>query len=346
MVIPVCRIKKLIRHGNSADHFSLLQSACRQQHNDATTNQQPNTGTMKNMKSILPLSMLAFAFMLNACSDDSTTGSDTQDPSITEIAAVNNQFSTLVGALQTTGLDAVLDGAGEFTVFAPTNDAFAALPEGTLESLSEEQLESILLYHVLGAGVFSGQLDAQQTVETLSGEPIFITAGSGGVIVNGTASVTSADIEARNGVIHVLDGVILPDAYGTIVDNAVKRYFLSALVDAVIQADLVDALLGDGPFTVFAPTDEAFAAISDIAAGLTVEELADVLLYHVIEGEVLSTDLQPSQQVTALNGETLTIEVSGGSASINGSAGITTVDIQGANGVIHVINEVLLPPAN
>jgi transforming growth factor-beta-induced protein len=300
---------------------------------------------MKNMKSILPLFVLAFALMLNACSDDSTTGSDTQDPSITEIAALNAQFSTLVGALQATGLDAALDGDGEFTVFAPTNDAFAALPSGTLESLTEEQLESILLYHVLGAEVFSGQLNAQQTVGTLNGEEIFITAGSGGVSVNGTASVTSADIEARNGVIHVIDGVILPDAYGTIVDNAIKRYFLSALVDAVIQADLVDALLGEGPFTVFAPTNEAFAAIADVASGLTVEELTDVLLYHVIQGEVLSSDLQPSQQVTTLNGESLTIEVSGGSATVNGSSGITIVDIQGTNGVIHVIDQVLLPPS-
>ncbi|TVQ75055.1 MAG: fasciclin domain-containing protein, partial [Balneolaceae bacterium] len=268
--------------------------------------------------------MLAFAITLNACSDDATS-SDMQDPSITEIAASNAQFSTLVGALQATGLDAALDGDGEFTVFAPTNDAFAALPEGTLESLTEEQLEAILLYHVLGAEVFSGQLEAQQAAQTLNGEEIFVTASGSSVTVNAAASVTTADIEARNGVIHVIDAVILPDAFGTIVDNAVKRYFLSSLVQAVIQADLVDALLGDGPFTVFAPTDEAFAAIASVAAGLTVEELTNVLLYHVIQGEVLSTDLQPTQQVTALNGETLTIEVSGGAATINGSAGITTV---------------------
>ncbi len=290
--------------------------------------------------------MLFFAFTLNACSDDATTSSDMQDPSITEIAASNAQFSTLVGALQATGLDAALDGDGEFTVFAPTDDAFAALPEGTLESLTEEQLEAILLYHVLGAEVFSGQLEAQQAAQTLNGEEVFITASGNGVTVNAAASVTTADIEARNGVIHVIDAVVLPDAYGTIVDNAVKRYFLSNLVQAVIQADLVDALLGEGPFTVFAPTDEAFAAIAGVAAGLTVEELTNVLLYHVIQGEVLSTDLQPTQQVTALNGETLTIEVAGGVATINGSAGITTVDIRGTNGVIHVIDEVLLPSAD
>ncbi len=298
---------------------------------------------MKTRQLFLPIFVLAFAFTLNACSDDSTTSSDMQDPSITEIAAADAQFSTLVGALQSTGLDAALDGDGEFTVFAPTNDAFAALPEGTLESLTEQQLETILLYHVLGAEVFSGQLEAQQAPETLSGEVIFVTASAGGVTVNAAASVTTADIEARNGVIHVIDEVLMPDAFGTIVNNAAKRYFLSSLVEAVIQADLVDALLGDGPFTVFAPTDEAFAAIASVAADLTAEELSNVLLYHVIQGEVLSTDLQPSQQVTALNGETLTIEVAGGAATINGSADITTVDIQGTNGVIHVIDEVLLP---
>ncbi len=298
---------------------------------------------MKIRQFFMPVFVLAFAFTLNACSDDSTTSSDMQDPSITEIAAADAQFSTLVGALQSTGLDAALDGDGEFTVFAPTNDAFAALPEGTLESLTEQQLETILLYHVLGAEVFSGQLEAQQAPETLSGEEIFVTASAGGVTVNAAASVTTADIEARNGVIHVIDEVLMPDAFGTIVNNAAKRYFLSSLVEAVIQADLVDALLGDGPFTVFAPTDEAFAAIASVAADLTAEELSNVLLYHVIQGEVLSTDLQPSQQVTALNGETLTIEVAGGAATINGSADITTVDIQGTNGVIHVIDEVLLP---
>ena len=301
---------------------------------------------MKTIKFFLPVIMLAFAFTLNACSDDSTTSADMQDPSITEIAAANAQFSTLVGALQATGLDEALDGDGQFTVFAPTNDAFAALPEGTLESLSGEQLETILLYHVLGAEVFSGQLEAQQSPESLSGEEIFVVASNSGVTVNAAASVTTADIEARNGVIHVIDEVLLPDAFGTIVDNAAKRYFLSSLVQAVIQADLVDALLGDGPFTVFAPTDDAFAAIASVAAELTVEELTDVLLYHVIQGEVLSTDLQPSQEVTTLNGETITIEVSGGAATINGTSGITIVDVRGTNGVIHVIDEVLLPSAD
>jgi len=301
---------------------------------------------MKITKLFLPVFVLAIAFTLNACSDDSTTSSEMQDPSITEIAAANAQFSTLVGALQATGLDEALDGEGQFTVFAPTNDAFAALPEGTLESLTEEQLEAILLYHVLGAEVLSGQLEAQQAPETLSGEEIFVVASNNGVTVNAAASVTSADIEARNGVIHVIDQVLLPDAFGTIVDNAAKRYFLSSLVQAVIQADLVDALLGDGPFTVFAPTDDAFAAIANIAADLTVEELTDVLLYHVIQGEVLSTDLQPSQEATTLNGETITIEVSGGAATINGTSGITMVDIRGTNGVIHVIDEVLLPSAD
>ncbi len=301
---------------------------------------------MKSLITFQLLFLLSFAIVLNACSDDSTSNADMQDPSITEIAALNAQFSTLVGALQATGLDAALDGDGEFTVFAPTNDAFAALPEGTLESLAEEQLESILLYHALGAEVFSGQLESEQTVETLNGEEIFVTAGSnGGVTVNGTASVTSANIEARNGVIHVIDNVILPDAYGTIVDNAVKRYFLSALVDAVIQADLAGALSGEGPFTVFAPTNAAFAVIAGVASDLTLEELTDVLLYHVVQGEVLSSDLQPSQQVTTLNGNSITVEVSGGAATVNGNAAITTVDIQGVNGVIHVIDQVLLPPS-
>lgn len=299
---------------------------------------------MRNLTFTLLLMILPLILMLSACSDDSTRA-DTQDPSITEIASINAQFSTLTGALQSAGLDAVLDGDGEFTVFAPTNDAFSALPAGTLESLSNEQLEAVLLYHVLGTGVLSGQLGAQQAVTSLQGGDIFITAGNDGVFVNGSASVTSADIEARNGVIHAIDAVILPDAFGNIVDNASKRYFLSALVDAVVAADLAGALTADGPFTVFAPTNDAFNAIESVAAGLTAQELANILLYHVVQGEVLSGDLQPTQQVPSLNGNPLTIEVSGGTATINGSSTVTTVDIQGTNGVIHVIDQVLLPPA-
>lgn len=288
--------------------------------------------------------LLAPVLVLGACSDDSTTQSETQDPGIVEIAAQNEQFSTLVEALQSTGLDAALEEDSEFTVFAPTNEAFDALPEGTLESLTEDQLEEILLYHVLGSEVFSGQLGAEQSVASLTNEDIYITAGNEGVTVNGTASVTSADIEARNGVIHVIDRVILPDAYGTIVDNAVKRYFLSSLVGAVTEADLAGALSVDGPFTVFAPTNAAFAEIADVASELTMEQLTDILLYHAVDASVFSTDLQSGQQVTALNGDLLTIEISDGAVTINGSSNITTVDIEGVNGVIHIIDEVLLPP--
>ncbi len=300
---------------------------------------------MKKNNLISLFSLLSIAIVLNACSDDSPSRADMEEPGIAEIAATNAQFSTLSGALEATGLDEALNGDGEFTVFAPTDEAFAALPEGTLESLTSEQLEGILLYHVLGAQVLSGQLGSEQTVETLGGENMFITSGSAGVAVNGTASVTSVDIEARNGVIHVIDNVILPDAYGTIVDNAVKRYFLSSLVDAVLQAELAGALSGEGPFTVFAPVNSAFAAIAGVASDLTAEELADVLLYHVVQGEVLSSDLQASQEVPTLNGDSILIEVSGSGATVNGSAAITTVDIQGVNGVIHIIDQVLLPPS-
>ncbi len=300
---------------------------------------------MKKYKLIHLFSLLLFAIAFTACSDDSPSRVNMEEPSITEIAAANSQFSTLTGALEATGLDAALDGDGEFTVFAPTDEAFATLPEGTLESLTVEQLEAILLYHVLGAEVLSGQLESEQTVETLGGENIFITAGNAGVTINATASVVTPDIEARNGVIHAIDNVILPDAYGTIVDNVVKRYFLSSLVDGVLQAELAEALSGEGPFTVFAPTNSAFAAIAGVASDLTVKELTDVLLYHVVQGEVLSSDLQASQEVPTLNGNSILVEVSDSGASVNGSASITTVDIRGVNGVIHIVDQVLLPPS-
>ncbi len=304
---------------------------------------QINTDMFKKL-SLITLITLFMSFTALACSDDSSTGPDADEPSIVEIAADNEAFSTLVDALVNTGVVSALEGDGPFTVFAPTNDAFDNLPEGTLESLSNDQLAEILTYHVIRAEIFSSALQPEQSATTLSGEDIFVTVGNG-VRVNNSATVVDADLAASNGVIHVVDGVILPDAFGDIVDNAAKRYFLSSLVEAVVTADLAGALSNESAeLTVFAPTNEAFEAIADVAAGLTVEELTNILLYHVVDSRVLSTDLAAGEQtVQTLNGESITINVGDGGVTVNGSASVTAADVNGTNGVIHVINEVLLP---
>lgn len=296
------------------------------------------------MKSIKLLALLFLTtFIFTACNSSSSTAAET-DPTIVEIAVGNDNFSTLVSALSQAGLVETLEGDGPFTVFAPTNDAFADLPQGTLESLTNDQLQSILLYHVIGAEVFAGDLAASQTVAAANGEEVFITSSAGTVRINGNSVVTAADLSASNGVIHVIDSVILPDAFGNVVDNAAKRYFLSTLVEVVTQQNLAGALQAEGPFTVFAPTNDAFNAIAEVLPTLTPEQVTNVLLYHVVPTRALSGDLQPTQEVpTLLDGQTLTVTVNNGVVSVNGSATVTSADANGTNGVIHVIDAVLIP---
>lgn len=291
------------------------------------------------------LAIISLAFLASACdSTTSTSAVDPQEPTIVDIAVEDDNFSTLVGALTQVNLVGALEGAGPFTVFAPTNDAFDALPDGLLASLTDEQLTEILTYHVLEAEVGSAALQPQQSVATLNGEEIFITAQGMNVDINGNSSVTTADVLASNGVIHVIDQVLIPDAFGTVVDNAQKRYFLSALVDAVVAADLAGVLSApDAEFTVFAPTNDAFAAIQDVVDGLSIEELTEVLLYHVVDARALSGDLQDGQTITTLGGGELTVGITEGVVTINDSAVVTSADNDGTNGVIHVIDSVLIP---
>lgn len=227
-------------------------------------------------------------------------------PNIVDTAEEAGDFETLLGALESTGLKTTVQFLEPYTVFAPTDDAFAALPEGTLESLSAEQLTEILTYHVLGAEVFAGDLAPEQSPETLSGESIFVAAENGSVTINGNSNVVQADVEAENGVIHAVDAVLLPDAFGTVVDNAIKRFDFNTLVDAVVDAGLAEALQEEGPFTVFAPTDEAFANLPDgLLASLSEEDLQEILLYHVINADIKSGDLEAEQAPEALSGEAL-----------------------------------------
>lgn len=301
---------------------------------------------MRNLKYLILL--VAFGLFIKACdSSSSTSPIEPEEPTIVEIAANNEQFSTLVGALEEAGLVGALDGAGPFTVFAPTNDAFAALPQGTLESLTEEQLTDILTYHVITAEVPSTALQPTQTVVALNDQELFVTRTNGNVTVNGVSGVITADIFGSNGVIHAVNQVLLPDAFGNIVENAQKRYFLTSLVSAVVDAGLAATLADpDSDFTVFAPTNEAFDAIAEVLPTLTPEEVTNVLLYHVLDMSVLSTDLQGEQTVPTLAGQDITVTVQNGTVRINDSATVISADNVGTNGVIHVIDAVLIPGAD
>jgi uncharacterized surface protein with fasciclin (FAS1) repeats len=284
---------------------------------------------------LLPIGLMALG-----CSDDDVIG--VEDQTIVEIAASNPEFSTLVTALQATGLDQALSATGPFTVFAPTNAAFAALPAGTLDALlaDPDALAEILQYHVVAGSVQAADLAGVVSAVTLQGSPVLFDLSSG-VKVNG-ATVTTADIVGSNGVIHVIDAVLLPPS-SNIVETAVADGRFQTLVTALQVAGLDDDLAGTGPFTVFAPTDDAFAKIpaADLNALIAdVPALTNVLLYHVVDGQVFAGNLDGSDVATLLVGQDLTVDLANG--QING-ANLVITDVLTTNGVIHVIDAVLLP---
>ncbi|MFM2419597.1 MAG: hypothetical protein RL385_4320 [Pseudomonadota bacterium] len=262
----------------------------------------------------------------------------TASKTITELVVEGDQFSILESAVITAQLADTLSGPGPFTVFAPTDAAFtAALKELGLEAsaLTKELLTPILTYHVVGAEVMSADI-VTGPVKTVSGLSAWVDKSTG-VTVNGS-KVTTADIKAKNGVIHVIDKVILPP---TLVQFATYAGFKS-LTGAVTSAGLVETLSGDTKYTVFAPTDAAFAKLSAVPTG---DALKNVLLYHVVPGSVLSTDLKAGSVATALSGQSLTIALPASGPTVNG-AKVGPADLVVKNGVIHVVDTVLVPPAN
>jgi len=344
--------------------------------------------------------LLAFAMIVAACSsdsDDTTTTTTTEPPadtSVLDLAIEAGQFSTLIAAIDAAGLGETLEGEGPFTVLAPTDAAFEAAFEAlgiTAEELlaDTETLTAILLYHVLGEAADSQAVAALDgsSVPTLNPQPIDINVVDGQVMIN-EATVVSADLAADNGIVHVIDAVLLPpdiaEALGvamaeepmeeettttteatTTTTEAMEPTIaeivaeaaagdpaeFTVLLAALETAGLVDALNGEGPFTVFAPTDEAFGALLE-ELGVTAEELlanpdlGNILLYHVVSGEFLAADvigIAPADVPTLYEENTIAIAVVDGSVVINDVATVISPDVMASNGVIHVIDAVLVP---
>ena len=270
------------------------------------------------------------------------------DNNIVSVAAGNEDFSTLVAAVQAAGLVDTLAGEGPFTVFAPTNEAFAKLPEGTVETLlkpeNKDTLVEILTYHVVAAKVPAAAVETG-IAGTVAKKPIFLNKSEEGVTVNG-ANVIAADVAASNGVIHVIDEVILPDNAKTLADLVAGTEGFSTLLAALKAAGLDSVVATKGPFTVFAPTDEAFAKLPENTIPTLLkpenkDQLANILLYHVVPGVVMAKDVKAGE-VKAANDGTLGVTVSDWGVKINDSKVIKT-DIEALNGVVHVIDTVLLP---
>jgi transforming growth factor-beta-induced protein len=303
------------------------------------------------LASLAVIGMLVFS----SCQKDEEEEPMNNTPeSIAKIASGNDDFSILVDALTKADLVATLDGPGTFTVFAPTNAAFESLFSDLgvsgINDLSADVLSPILLYHVLGSKVTSSMITDGyfNTLSPAVGETfnsILINTGMG-VSINNSSMVSDADLMASNGVIHVIDNVLLPQ---NVVDFAVANDDFSILVAALVKADLVGTLNGDGPFTVFAPTNSAFMALlGELNLGglddLTKEQLTPILLYHVVSGNVQSGDLSTGE-VPSVQGANISIDISNG-VVLNDDVNVTAANIQGTNGVIHVIDRVLLPQTN
>jgi len=342
----------------------------------------------KNFKLMIGLlTIMALGFV--GCSDDNndTILSSSPEPSmdIVETAAAAGNFTTLLAAAEAADLVDALKSEGPLTVFAPTDEAFAALPDGTIDALlnDTDALTAILTYHVVPGAIKAEQVVTLSSAQTLNGESLTITVTNDGMVKVDDATVIVTDIETSNGIIHVIDAVIFPTSDAPLgkgdssdITQGFGRYSfgggwianaiiegrltwltrnlsiytvsrlagLNTLAAAVKAADLKKTLIRSGPFTVFAPTEEAFAALPDgtIPALLDdPETLSNILLYHVTTGRVYASDVVNLTEAEMVNGGFVSISTENG-VMVNG-ANVIAVDIKARNGVIHVIDGVLLP---
>lgn len=306
--------------------------------------------TLLKKKNLLHLLLAVGVLFVASCSDDDPTPSPPQEESIIDIASGNDQFSTLVLAIQRADLVDDLSAAGPFTVFAPTNQAFTDAGITNVNDVPVEDLRDILLYHVVSGRVLSNQVSTGEVPTLLEGQNLSFTVSDGSITINEDIGVTSEDLSASNGVIHVIDGVLMPEEESnSIADIVMGDENFSILLAAVLEADLDATLLEQGPFTVFAPTNEGFEAyLAD--NGLTAEDLlaspdlASILTYHVVDGEVPESAVEAGS-VPSLNEAPFYVSVDpDDNVWINGNAQVLATDIEADNGIIHVLDYVITPP--
>merc|ERR1711865_1255137 len=230
-------------------------------------------------------------------------------------------------------------------VFAPTNEAFKELPAGVLAGLLKDipQLKKLLLYHVVNGKVLASDLKNGQIVKTVEGENLKLTITGDKVMIN-TATVKVPNVMATNGVVHIIDAVLMIPM--NIVQLAQATADLSTLVTTVVAANLQGTLSSVGPFTVFAPTNEAFANLpAGVLAGLLkdIPQLKKLLLYHVVSGKMLASDLKNGESVKTVEGENLKVTITGDKVMIN-TATVKVPNVMATNGIVHIIDAVLMIP--
>ncbi len=268
---------------------------------------------------------------------------------IVTTAVEAGSFQTLAAALGAAGLVETLQGPGPFTVFAPSDEAFAKLPKGALESLlkpeNKAKLVDLLTYHVVGGRVLADAVVKLPGAAALNGQRLTVQVDEGGVRIAGVKLVTT-DIACSNGVIHVLDAVLMP-ATKNLVELAQGAGTFQTLLAAAQAAGLAETLATGGPFTLLAPTDEAFAKLPKGTLESLLEpenkaKLAGILKAHVIQGRVFSDQVAGLSKAATLGGVELPVQADGGAIRIGG-ARVQKADLQAKNGVVHVIDTVIVP---
>ncbi len=318
---------------------------------------------------VIGAAALAAASSIAAASPAKTTGMGQKN--IVQTAVAAGKFKTLVALVKKAGLAGTLSAQGKLTVFAPTDQAFANLKKSNPAlynkvATNKKLLQSVLTYHVVGKRIPAAAAIAAAKkglkVNTVQGESIALSFKGGKIVLNGTARVVIPDVKASNGVIHAIDAVLVPPSLSqppaptqSIVQIASGNPDFSTLVSLVQKAGLVEAISASGPFTLFAPTNEAFARLAKAAPATYAAVLADpallakVLTYHVVAGDIKSAQATAAAQqngtVKALEGEPISLSLKDGKLTLNGSATVVTADILATNGVIHAIDTVIVPPS-
>jgi len=300
---------------------------------------------MKLIRTTIALLVVAaLAAALGASAYASTTSRSGGEQNIVQTALAAGQFKTLASLLTKAGLVDTLSTGGPFTVFAPTDAAFAKVPKATLAALAKHpaQLKSVLLYHVVPGSVTASDVVKLSSAKSLEGSSVLIKVNKGGVFVN-QAKVTTPDVMASNGVIHVINKVLIPPKNILQTAKAVGKFTI--LTSLLKESGFAGTLAKKGPFTVFAPTDAAFAKVPKATLAALAKnkaKLRAVLLNHVVNGQVTAAQAMKLRSAKTLEGTSLKIRVIGGKVIVAGAT-VVKADVLASNGVIHAINKVLVP---
>lgn len=317
---------------------------------------------MKNKFVVIP-GLFSAMFLLSCGSSNDKAKKSEESPAqnleakreipatVVDIALSSPNFSTLVSFLQAADLVGALQTTQNLTVFAPTNEAFAKLPAEVVDALkaNPELLKQVLLYHVAPSTLDSGKVTTAETVATLQGETIKVSLRDGAAYLN-DSKISAVDLTAKNGIVHVIDTVLVPQKVlealqapkKTIFDIAQGAGNFSILLKAIDIVGLTETIKGPGTFTVFAPTDAAFNALGKTLEAALADKslLTSILTYHVLDKKLLAKDVLAACTLVTLNGQSLNVDKT--TVKVN-DANIVATDLVGSNGVVHVIDKVLLP---